>query len=156
MTIEQAAKFGQRETIKWTLYTFLAVELVFLYNERPGDLPNGILFFIERHKNIHYLAIGAILSALTYFLGQRNGKEILILDRHFFVTPFKYGLLTVWVILAYVVVVTLVKQTDKDSIGTIEMIRIYILEPYIRTTLIFIIPLAIYAYFCGDRIKRYK
>jgi hypothetical protein len=154
MSIELAEKSGRRETLKWTLYTFLIMELVFMLIETSGDFANGIIFFIEGHKNVHYMVMVTILFGVTYLLGQRNGKEILILGRHFFVTPFKYGLLTIWTLLAYGSVVGLVKQNDRDSIGTFETIRTYILEPYMRTTLILLIPLAIYSYYCGDRIKR--
>jgi hypothetical protein len=154
MSIEVAEKSGRRETLKWTLYTFLVIELVFMLIETNGDFANGIIFFIEGHKNVHYLAMVTILFAVTYLVGQRNGKEILILGRHFFITPFKYGLLTIWIVLAYGSVVGLLKQNNKDAIGTFEMIRSYILVPYIRTTLILLIPLAIYSYYCGDRIKR--
>jgi hypothetical protein len=115
MNIEQAKKIGQRETLKWTLYTFLIGELIFMFLETRGDFANGIIFFIEGHKNIHYLVMVAILFTVTYFSGQRNGTEILILGRHFYITPFKYGLLTIWVVLVYGSTVGLLKQNDKDS-----------------------------------------
>lgn len=136
MNIERAKKTGQKETLKWTLYAFLVGELIFMFLETRGDFASGIIFFIEGHKNIHYLVMVAILFIVTYFAGQRNGNEILILGRHIFMTPFKYGLLTIWIVLAYGSAVGLFKQMDKESIGTFEKIRTYILEPYIRTTVI--------------------
>ena len=154
MNNEQAKNTGQKETFRWTLYTFLAAEFIFMIQETRGDFANGILFFIQAHKNIHYLAMVAILFTMTYFSGQRNGKEILIQGRHFFITPFKYALLTIWIILAYISVVGILRQNDTEALETSEMIRIYILEPYLRTTLLFLVPLAIYAYFCGDGIRK--
>lgn len=156
MSTEQAKNFGLTETLKWTLYTFLTGELIFLFLETRGDFANGLLFFMEAHMNIHYLAMVTILLVLTYLFGQRNGLEILILNKNFFVTPFKYGLLTIWTVLIYVSTVGLLKQPDKESVGTLETIMTYIAQPYIRTTLIFLLPLAIYSYICGDRIRRNK
>jgi hypothetical protein len=152
MDIKQAESLGRRESLTLTLYLFLIGELIMLFLTTSGDFANGILFFIQGHMNIHYLVMVTILFALTYFLGQRNGKEILILGRHFFLTPFKYGLLTIWIALAYGSAVGIFKG-DKTSMGTVDIVRTFILDPYIRTTLILIIPLAIYAYYCGTRIK---
>ena len=156
MNIEQAKDSGQRETLKWTLYTFLAGELIQMVLETRGDFANGIIFFIEGHKNVHYLVMVSILFTVTYFVGRRNGKEILILGRHFYLTPFKYGLLTIWIVLAYGSIVGLVKHNDQDSSGVLEMVRTYIFEPYTRTTLVLLIPIAIYSYYCGDRIRKTK
>jgi hypothetical protein len=75
MTIEQAKNLGRKETIKWTLYTFLIVELIFLFLETRGDFANGIIFFIEGHKNSYYLSMVIILFTGTYYFGpkKRNG-----------------------------------------------------------------------------------
>ena len=156
MDIEQAKKIGQNETLKWTLYIFLIGELVFMFFETRGDFANGIIFFIAKHQNIHYLVMVTLLFAVASFVGGRNGKEILVLGRHFFITPFKYGLLTIWIVLAYGCLVGLSNSNDQDSIDTFEMIRTYILTPYLRTTLILLIPLVIYSYCCGSRIKKSK
>jgi uncharacterized membrane protein YpjA len=96
----------------------------------------------------------AILFTVTNLVGQKNGKEVLILRRNFFITPFKYGLLTIWIVLAYGTVVGLLRVNEKGAMNTFEMIQTYILKPYLQTTLVLLVPLAIYSYFCGDRIKK--
>ena len=156
MDIEQAKKIGKNETLRWTLYIFLIGELFFMFLETRRDFANGIIFFIEAHQNIHYLVMVVILFSVTVFVGERNGKEILIQERHFFITPFKHGLLTIAIVLAYGSVIGLLKQNHPDSVGTFEVIRTYILEPYIRITLILLFPLVIYSYCCGNRIKKSK
>jgi hypothetical protein len=118
------------------------------------DVANGIIFFIGQHMNIHYLIMVAILFTVTNLVGQKNGKEVLILRRNFFITPFKYGLLTIWIVLAYGTVVGLLRVNEKGAMNTFEMIQTYILKPYLQTTLVLLVPLAIYSYFCGDRIKK--
>ena len=154
MSIEQAKSLGQKETLKWTLYIFLVCELVAMLFEISGDFANGIIFFIGQHMNIHYLIMVAILFTVTNLVGQKNGKEVLILRRNFFITPFKYGLLTIWIVLAYGTVVGLLRVNEKGAMNTFEMIQTYILKPYLQTTLVLLVPLAIYSYFCGDRIKK--
>ncbi|MBI3220534.1 MAG: hypothetical protein HYZ44_13555 [Bacteroidetes bacterium] len=153
MTIEQAKNVGQRETLKCTLYTYLGGELIFLVLMVGADFANGIIFFIDGHRNIHFLAMVTILFSVTYFAGQQNGKDILILGSHFFLTPFKYGLFTIWIVVAYASAVGLLKHDATNAISTFEKIRIYILVPYMRNTLVLLIPLLIYAYYCGDRIR---
>jgi hypothetical protein len=155
MEIKQAESLGQRESLRLTLYLFLLGELIVLFLTTSGDFANGILFFIQGHMNIHYLIMVTILFALTYLLGRRSGKEILIMGRHFFLTPFKYGLLTIWTALAYGSIIGLVKA-DRASMTISAMVRTFILEPYVRTTLVLIIPLSIYAYYCGTRIKAHE
>ena len=153
MTIEQSKTFGRKETIKWTLYTFLIVELIFLLIETRGDFANGIIFFIEGHKHPFYLPMVTILFIVTYFLGPRNGKGILILKKHFFLTPFKYGLLTIWIVLAFACLGGLFRETDRHY-SIFQSFLKFILEPFMWSTLILLIPVAIYAYFCGDRIRK--
>jgi hypothetical protein len=156
MTIEQAEKIGRIETLKWTFYTFLAVELYFMFKETSGDFANGILFFIERHKHPFYLPMVSLLFIVTYFIGTRNGKDILLFDKHFFLAPFKHGLFTVWIVLAFACLGGLFWETDRQGYGIQERLLKFFLEPFVRSTIILLIPLAFYAYFCGDRILKKK
>lgn len=154
MDSKQARDLGRQQTIRWTLYTFIVVELTSLYTETIGDFANGILFYIQDRTNIHYLAMVTILFTITYFTGQRNGYEILILKNNFFVTPFKYGLLTIWIVLIYVSAYGMTHQAGSGSVSATKLIQRYILEQYAWTTLIFLVPLAVYSYFCGNSIKK--
>lgn len=154
MDSKQASDLGRQETIRWTLFGFILVELFSLYNETSGDFANGILFYIQDRTNIHYVAMVTILFTTTYFTGQRNGREILILKKNSFLTPFKYGLLTIWIVLIYISAYGIFNNVDDDSITATELIQKYVLEQYAWTTLIFLIPLTVYSYFCGDRIKK--
>jgi hypothetical protein len=153
MTVEQSKEIGRKETIKWTLYTFLIVELILLLIETRADFANGVIFFVERHKDSFYLPLVIVLFAVTYFLGPRNGKDILILKKHFFLTPFKYGLFTIWIVLAFACLGGLFRETDRHY-SIFKGFLKFILEPFLLSTSILLIPIAIYAYFCGDRIRK--
>jgi hypothetical protein len=154
MDSKRAENLGRRKSLKGALYLFLVGELYMLFQTLRGDIANGIFFFIQAHKNVHYLIMVTTLFVLTYFLAQRNGKEILIRGRHFFLTPFKYGLVTICIVLAYGTLVgvflgnkaVIAIMTTGDIISTLVM-------PYLRTILMLIVPLAIYSYYCGKKIK---
>lgn len=156
MNLQHAERLGQKKTLTWTLYTFLLGELVFMVLETQGDFANGIIFFIEGHANVHYLAMTSLLFAVSNFAGRRNGKEILMLEKNFFITPFKNGLVTIWIVLAYGSVVGILQETSNHTSGVFEIIRKYVLEPYLRTTLILLVPLAVYSLLCGNQIKKSK
>jgi hypothetical protein len=46
--------------------------------ETRGDFANGILFVSQEISNIHFIVILIILYGLTYVLGGKAGKEIIL------------------------------------------------------------------------------
>lgn len=155
MTPQQAAAIGQSESLRMMFYAFLAGEVIILFYMARGDFANGILFFMRAHQNIHYVVVVAILFGSTWLFGRLNGKEILIQGQSAFFTPFKYGLFSIWIAIGYGCVVGIVKA-DKTGLSVSELMKTYILTPYIQTTVVLIVPLAVYAYYCGHRIKAGK
>lgn len=152
MNIEQARSLGRKETLKWTFYTFLAGDLIFLFFATKGDFANGILFFIDWHQDPYYFTTVTVLFVVTYFVGPKNGEDILIRKKHFFLTPFKYGLFTICIVIAFACLTGLFRETDRHYSVAQSFVK-FVLEPFIQTTIILLIPVGIYAYFCGDRIR---
>lgn len=153
MTKEQAENLGRNETLKWILYLFLFFEFVFLILETKSDLANGIIFFVDAHRNGLYLTMLIMVAISTYFVGQKNGRDILINGKHFFLTPFRNGLITIWIVLGFGCLSGLFIETDRPLMSTLDRLLAFILKPYLWITLIVSAPLALSSYYCGNSIR---
>ena len=89
MTPEKSNMLGRKYSLHSAIIIFLTFELIYLVPETKRDFANGIIFFIDQQMNAFTIFSYVIFFASFILLGQRAGKQILILK----VSPLKIGLL---------------------------------------------------------------
>lgn len=141
MTPQEAQTFGRTKTLKATGLIVAILLVVFMLMKTNGDFANGILFFIEAISNIHFLAIMAILFGLTFLFGGMAGKEIILKNKNYVLTSFKYGILIILTIIIYVAIVGITKDKTISTDNSERLLTIYFLTPLANTGSLTIIPI---------------
>jgi hypothetical protein len=141
MTPSTAQQFGRKQVLKATALVALIPFLIFLYLETRGDFGNVILFFIQGLLNVHVLIMLAILFGLTFILGSKAGKEIILHKKNYLTITFKYFTIITLAIIVYAAVVGIIKDRDPTYNDFTKRLTHYLLEPLLKTGSLLIVPM---------------
>ncbi|HTD40814.1 MAG TPA: hypothetical protein VK671_09355 [Mucilaginibacter sp.] len=153
MTPLDAQQFGRRQALKATALVALIPFSVFLYLETRGDFANGILFFIQGLLNVHVLIMLAILFGLTFVLGGKAGKEIILHKKNYLFITFKYAIVITSAIIVYAAVVGILKDGDTSYNDFTKRLTHYLLEPLLKTGSLLIIPMLLIWLWATNQIR---
>jgi hypothetical protein len=105
-SIEEARKIGGRKAAAGFLWVFLLMEGFALFVETRGDSANGILFFLEKQRDLVFIGLVAVLLSTVFVLGRAAGRQILVDERNHILVALTNTLYTLLVSGGYVWVVS--------------------------------------------------
>lgn len=95
MTLEEAKTFGRNQALIKTAIAVLVMLLFFFCQQTAGDFANGAMFFVDAITSARFIGILIILFGLTFILGKRAGKAIIVDGKHFAGIAVKYAFIIV-------------------------------------------------------------
>jgi hypothetical protein len=153
MTIYEAKKYGGKEALTASILLFFLVEIIFMLLETRGDFANGILFFIEKQKNIFFLLFLILSFTSSYFLGRFAGFKIISKKANYLIITFFLGFTFTILLLVYhwVVVALLMKV---EQVSNPFFTHSYLLNLLLKEFLILITPSILCWIWAGYRMKQ--
>lgn len=154
MTQQEAKQLGRTKLLKVTGILVAIFLLILFFTETRGDFANGILFFMQAILNIHFITIVIILFGLTFLLGGKAGKEIIIENANPFVLSAKYALIIVLSIFTYVACIGIAEDSESTVNNLHRLLITYFLTPLVNQGLQILIPILLTWLWVTNRIKK--
>lgn len=101
MNLIEAAKIGREKALKTTGLVVGIYLFINLLHETRGDFGNGILFFFQDVLNAYFLIMLCIIVILTYILGGKAGKAIILDKKNFVLIGIKYAAIVALAMIIY-------------------------------------------------------
>lgn len=151
MTPAEARKAGKAKALDITSIATGIALVVFFILELKGNLSVLILYVISFFYNSPVLIFLAILFSLTWLLGEKAGKAILIDKQHATAIALKYSLLILLPLLVYIALINAINNTDNFTGNPASIYFTYLFQLFTSLWLL-VIPAVLVIWFITCRL----